>query len=327
MYALVGLDQRGFGRAERRRKKRRKVLGEAEPLRIGDDLPRAEHLHHPHRGHVARILERATQRDRPFVLAVVIARRVRRLARAGVERGGRVVENRRRRQPAIDGGRVEKRLERGAELPVGLRGAIELAAREAEAADHCEDLPGPVVDGDERALELRLLLESDGRLARGIERRDADLDEIAGLDQFGWVRPSRPLIAGARQVRSVAAEAHARGRGSLLTRIDGHDDRRDDVAGGHRPRPAIVTEVSIVCPSSRMFRAGLRQMPRRLRHLAQTRVDGLVGRALQLGVERGANRQAVLVERLGAVLGFDVLADLLDEVRRDRSTPGQARRE
>ena len=62
-------------------------------------------------------------------------------------------------------------------------------------------------------------------------------------------------------------------------------------------------------------------MPRRLATCAQPVIDAPVGDALQLGVERRADRQAVLVQRLRAILGLDILPHFLDEVGRDASIP------
>ena len=116
-YALVSSMQRHFLRAERHRQERPEVLREAEPLRIRRDLRRAEHVDDLHRRNVARLLERPAQRHRALELAIVVARRVRRLAGAGVERRRFVDQDRRRRQPAIDRGGVEERLHRRAHLP------------------------------------------------------------------------------------------------------------------------------------------------------------------------------------------------------------------
>ena len=70
-------------------------IGEVRPsfLRVGDDLFRAELIHHPYRRNVARLFERVTQGDRALELMVVILRRVRRLTGAGVETHRRVVRS------------------------------------------------------------------------------------------------------------------------------------------------------------------------------------------------------------------------------------------
>ena len=67
--------------AERQREVRLHRALEPELPRVLHHLLRPDLVHRPHGRHVARLLERAAQRDRPFVLAVVVVRRVGRLAR------------------------------------------------------------------------------------------------------------------------------------------------------------------------------------------------------------------------------------------------------
>jgi hypothetical protein len=97
------------------------------------------------------------QGDRSFEAVVVVLRRVRRVA--GRPARGSVHENRHGRVAAIDGRRVDDRLERGSHLAVGLRRAIELAALEAVAADHRADLTGAIVDREDRPFDGRWLFE------------------------------------------------------------------------------------------------------------------------------------------------------------------------
>ena len=59
---------------------------------------------------------------------------------------------------------------------------------------------------------------------------------------------------------------------------------------------------------------------------ADALVERAVGGVLQLGVERGRAREAALVERLRAVARFELRADVLEEVRRDRRRPPSADR-
>ena len=99
---------------------------------------------------------------------------------AGRPRDRLIHDQRRRRQAAVDRRRIHDRLEGGAQLAICLDGAVELAAPEAPAADHRANLPCPVLDGDERAFDERGLLERDDGLPGGfVERRHADLDQIA----------------------------------------------------------------------------------------------------------------------------------------------------
>ena len=76
--------QRPFTRAQRDRQIRRHFAREAEPLRIRHDARRADRFHHLDRRDVARLLERAPQRDRPLELVVVVLRLVQSAAAGGV---------------------------------------------------------------------------------------------------------------------------------------------------------------------------------------------------------------------------------------------------
>ena len=148
---------------------------------------------------------------------------------------------------------------------------------------------------------------------------EADLDQIAGFDQVAGVRSCASTgwtPSSARRVASRTAPARRLSR-----------DRRAPRPGRCRP-PAIgrdqrsCRKPSSVCFSVRTLRCGLRQMPRRLSTTPQAAIDGAVGRRLELEVERRADGEAVLVERLGAVLGLEVLAHFLDEVRREARPAG-----
>src|SRR4029079_14552972 len=52
---------------------------------------------------------------------------------------------------------------------------------------------------------------------------------------------------------------------------------------------------------------------------ADAGVERAVGRVLQLGVERGLHREAVLIELLGAVAALEILAHLFDEGQRHQT--------
>ena len=62
----------------------------------------------------------------------------------------------------VERGQIDERLDRRARLPLGLRGAVELAGRKAEPAADREHAPGVRVHRDKRAGDLR-------HLAQGIE--------------------------------------------------------------------------------------------------------------------------------------------------------------
>ena len=204
-------EQRRFGGPERRRQVRLQRRLEAEAARVADDLGRRQLFHQLHGGNVARLLEDPAQRDGAFVLAVVVLRRVRRLAGPDVVRHGLVDNERRGRVSAIDRGGEDHGFERRADLTRGLDGAVELAAAEVEPADHGADLARPVVDGEQRAFHERRLLERDrDGAARFVYGGDFDLHEVADLHQVGRRCAARPLESVLREDALELADPHAR---------------------------------------------------------------------------------------------------------------------
>ena len=179
-------------------------------LRVGDDLLRRQRLHHLHRRHVPRVFERVPQRDAAFVFPVVVLRLIGRLSRTGIVGDRLVNDDGGRRVAAIDRRGVDERLEQRADLAVRLRRAIELAAIEAEPADHRANLARAVVDGHERAFDERRLLERDRRDSRRlIHLRHAHVDQVADLEQRRRRAP-RPRDALAAKLGDLLADADSR---------------------------------------------------------------------------------------------------------------------
>ena len=215
------------------------------------------------------------QRHRAFELAVVVAGRVRRLAGAGVERRRRVDEHRRRRQPAIDRGGVEERLEGRAQLPIRLRRAVELAAREAEAADHRQDLARCGCRCATSAPSIIGCCSSVTRRRAGGSSSEVMPTSIRspGLHEIRGVRAARPLIARAASAPPCSGPKRTRARWPCARVLRVHT-----VTTAGTMSPAAIGRAqrscrkpSSVCLSARTLRAGLRQAPRRLRHLPQAR--------------------------------------------------------
>ena len=83
-HAVVGKDavgggllqQRNFGRAESDRQVRRQFRSDAEALGIVDHAPDADFVRQLERGNIARLSQRAAQRDDAFEFLVVIVRSV-----------------------------------------------------------------------------------------------------------------------------------------------------------------------------------------------------------------------------------------------------------
>ena len=98
---------------------------------------------------------------------------------------------------------------------------------------------------------------------------------------------------------------------STLRTTAGHD-----VAFGDAARPAIGLEGI----DGLAFGDDVAARPAEAATLvdaAQAAIDGLVGGLLQPDVERRRDGEPALVQRLGAVLRLEVLADLFEEIRRD----------
>ncbi len=285
-------------RPQSQREIRRHVRRQAEPRGHLDHVRGPELRERLHRGNVARVFQRPSQGDRPLVLAVVIERFVRRLVRPRLVRDRLVDEDRHRRVAAVDGGRVDERLERRADLPPGLRRAVELAARDQQ-----------------RALDHRILFEPDRLRHAALDGADVHLDEVADLQEIDRGGLSRPRERRFRQLHFMRSDADARAAVAALGRHRRHE-RGHDVAGENRPVPAIRREP--------LERALLRQDVAHLAEAAmplveppQPAIDGAIGRLLQLRIERRLDLQPVLIQRIRAVFLLERLPDLLDEVRRD----------
>ena len=89
----------------------------------------------------------------------VVVRPPDRLAEARIDLERRVHHHRGRRVAVVERRGIDERLERRARLAERLGGAVELAFGEGEAADHGQHAAGMRVHRDERALDLRHLLE------------------------------------------------------------------------------------------------------------------------------------------------------------------------
>ena len=222
--ALVGeggvgpdhLHERRLAGAEGDRQVGGQLAGEAELARVLDALLDPDRLQRLHRGDVPALLHRAAERDRAQVRPVVVLRRPDRLV-PGVREAERGVDEDRGRGPAerLEGGRVDDRLEGRAHLAHGLRRAVELALLEVVAADHRPHRARPHVEGEERPLDLRLLLEPDLRLLPAVglgERDDAERGHHPARQHLGQVRAPRPGDVGGREPRAVVADLDDRGR-------------------------------------------------------------------------------------------------------------------
>ena len=163
----------GLARPEGDRQVGRKLAGEAEAAGVLDALLDPHRLQGLHRRDVAALLDRPPQGDRPHVRPVVVLGGPGRLVPGVREGEGRVHDDGRGR-PAerLEGRGVDDRLERGAHLAHRLRRPVELASLEVVAPDEGAHRPRPDVHGEERPLDLRLLLQLDRRFLAPVGLRE-----------------------------------------------------------------------------------------------------------------------------------------------------------
>ena len=89
-----------------------------------------------------------------------------------------------RRETAVDGRRVDDRLEGRSQLAVRLNRAVELATVEAPASDQRLDLSCAIVDGNERAFDQRRLFEAYGERGGSLVDRRWREYEAYGSSRF-----------------------------------------------------------------------------------------------------------------------------------------------
>ena len=93
----------------------------------------------------------------------------------------------------FDGGSVDIGLEGGADLALGLGGAVELGEREVAPANHREDLSVGVVHGHHCGLGSGVLLEGDVDVAVREQAFDADVGDVACAEELVCLLELSPL--------------------------------------------------------------------------------------------------------------------------------------
>src|SRR6185503_7392781 len=107
----------------------------------------------------------------------------------------------------VDRRRIDERLERGTDLPLCLRGAVEFAPREIEPADHGANLTGSVVNREECALHYRILLECNGLRSATLYRAHLYLHDVTHIQKIGGGDLPRPRKRAFGKVDLVRAYA------------------------------------------------------------------------------------------------------------------------
>ena len=305
-YAVGQLERDQVGAAERHAGVGRQRAVDAAAAREVDDPLRAHQVEGLDRGDVDRELERAAQGEDADVAPVVVLRRVAELGVGAGEEHGTVEERVGGGEPLLQRGAVDHGLESRADLPVGLRGAVELAALEAPAADHRAHRARGVVQDERDALDSRLLLEHQPPWTAAFRLLEAEPCDVAALQQIGDALLARPADAVALEGVALGADAHlgAVGRG-------GEDDPLVPLAGRVRAGlpggQLLLLEVMVevhrrAAPAAAMVEAHEVAAERVLRGPLHGRVEG------------GLHAQAGAVQPLRPVALLEVAPHLLGEV-------------
>jgi hypothetical protein len=228
-----------------------------------------------------------------------------------------------RRIAVVEGGRVDKWLERRAGLALGLRRPVELALVEAEAADQGSTRPVCGSIDHHRAADLRHLLQAHSRLQT---RRPVDIDNIPGIEHLCRrtdflsaplaARPSRPTQLFQRYApTSRRSLKRSRGQPLRLKPDRAPPSSTSSTTAstqGSISRSADATDGSPQSPRYRLFH---RTAPAAAAIIADETIDQACdGDDLQLRIERGAHRQAAFVETFVAVRSSSLAAHLLGEI-------------
>ena len=145
----------------------RTPLAMPKPFRIVHDLLHAQLAREVQRHEVARFLKACPQGGETVKGFAVIFRLPKQARLRALRDKGRVEDAARGREAMFERYRIDEGLESRARLPLGLRGPIELARMEVEAAGEREDSPVMRIHGDERAVRLGDLPQRIGRAPRG----------------------------------------------------------------------------------------------------------------------------------------------------------------
>ena len=117
-----------------------------------DDLINAHAVGELESGNVARLGECVGESHRAFVIVLVVVRCI------AAEADPAIDDDVCRLGACLDSCCVNVGLESGADLALGLGGAVELRERIISPTDHGEHVAGGVVDGQQRGLDAGVLL-------------------------------------------------------------------------------------------------------------------------------------------------------------------------
>ncbi len=303
------------GTQRHREVRRQAVLLETEVADVVARVLDADGVQHAHRDQVARAHQRLAQAHRADELAVVVLGAPD-VAGAILEHHGRVHDHRRRVVALLERRGIQERLVAGARLALGLGGAVELAAGEAEAAVERAQRTGAGLHGDQRGLRGRDLGQPVPR--GGVRLALAGFafsvgvavhaDHVAALEQRPRAAVAPAVLAA--QLHLAAAGQHH--RGSAVPRFQ-HDGRDHVDLGGNAAQPRAGLLGALVLAQLELLLGAAPAVAAVVGH--QPVAHGGVGGALHVGVDGGGDAVAAR-ERLGTVALHHLLPDHLGDVGR-----------
>ena len=319
-HGQVGRAQ-GEARIGKERRADARAVGEVDHPFRADDVVELD------RRDVDRPLEGPAQGHDAEILPVEVPGTVVELVVRAQENGGRVEQGVGGGEAVLESGAEHERLEEGADLAPGLKGAVELAAIVVPASDHRSHRTGRRLEQQDRALDPRFLdeLQLEARLVRALLATCsgiADRPQLEPRDIAPPQRrriPARPLVARGLQHEAVirdpnlrvlppALENHTRSPGARLEfEADPSGQDAAERLGQVRGR-----QIVLVHPGDRSTVATQTVDPH------QPSAQRLRRGALHSLVESRLHLQAALVQPLLPVRAVQVEADLLREVGRDR---------
>ena len=228
-------------------------------------------------------------------------------------------------QAPVQGRQIGERLDRRAGLPQRLTGAVELAQRIGEAADHRQDAAGLVLQDNGRALHLGPDAQFGLGVASVLAFDDVDVDDVVDVKRVGGdvlrhrQRHGAAVVQADLDLPLAAVAQDNRGRPMHVVERQARALQRDLPDRFHDP-PAPQRVSALFGGDARrdLAEIELRSFvfgPAAARLVAGEAVlQRLLGGALQLGIDGGAHRVGFRGQRLHADQGLGFAEQMVDEM-------------
>src|ERR1700674_4763358 len=285
---------------------RRQGCGDAKAARHVDHRGDPDFFGELYRRNVARTGESAAQCDGAFEFFVVVARRIGLAAADGGQR--RIDDGVEGSRAFFERVRVNVNFKRAANLAKSLCSAVEFGILKTVAANHGLDFTGGIIDGEQRALRAGLLFELD---ADSIVPQflNGELSEVADPQKVRRFLAAGPGKIAGRKNRAVRADLDD---GILF--VNGEGETGYVASLFDRMAPIVVfvgVEFSEIVADD-VWQIALPTMAAFI--AVQAVAERLVGDALRADVQRGVDAQAAFMNGFGAIGGFEILADVFEEI-------------